>query len=121
MTVQLIEAAREPWIAPAPHSEVESLINVACAAAGFSPRVVHEVNGWQSAVTLVEYGLGVCLLPRLAMIGNASGIVRIPIEGNPAPTRHIVTCVRKGSRRSPAMAAVLDALQSTAREYGERS
>ena len=35
-----------------------------CRAAGFTPRLLQEAPGWQTAVTLVGSGLGVTVLPR---------------------------------------------------------
>ena len=35
-----------------------------CREAGFVPRLLQEVPGWQTAVTFVGSGLGVSILPR---------------------------------------------------------
>jgi DNA-binding transcriptional LysR family regulator len=35
-----------------------------CREAGFTPRVLQEAPGWQTAVTFVGSGLGVSVLPR---------------------------------------------------------
>ncbi|NUU22954.1 MAG: LysR family transcriptional regulator, partial [Streptomycetaceae bacterium] len=41
------------------------LTATACAAAGFTPRVVHRADEWTTIFGLVEAGLGISLVPRL--------------------------------------------------------
>ncbi|MEV0082690.1 LysR family transcriptional regulator [Saccharopolyspora sp. NPDC050642] len=112
-SVRLAETAHETWIAP--HHDQFQLIEVACAAAGFAPRVAHEAAEWNSVLTLVSHGLGICLLPRLATVSPDHRVVRIPLRDKPAPSRSILTCVRRGSRAQPAIDAVLQALEEVAR------
>ncbi|MGW1678141.1 hypothetical protein [Saccharopolyspora sp. NPDC002376] len=42
--------------------------------------------------------------------------MRIPLRDEPVPSRSILTCVRRGSRAQPAIAAVLQALEDVARD-----
>ncbi len=46
-----------------------------CAAAGFTPHVVQEVPGWQTAISMVGSGLGVSILPESVSSLHLSGIV----------------------------------------------
>jgi DNA-binding transcriptional LysR family regulator len=82
----------------------------ACSAAGFAPRIAHGAKEWNSVVALVSHGFGVCLMPRLAPIPAHHRVVRIPLRGTPAPSRTVLTCVRRGSRGQPAIARGLAAL-----------
>ncbi|BAT61903.1 HTH-type transcriptional regulator GltC [Variibacter gotjawalensis] len=57
----------------------ESIIGT-CLAAGFAPRVRHEVAIWLSVVSLVASGTGVALVPRSLRNSALAGAVFIPID-----------------------------------------
>ncbi|AXK34716.1 LysR family transcriptional regulator [Streptomyces armeniacus] len=116
--VPLAEAAEEGWIVKKRNNDTYPLLTVACAAAGFSPHITHQVKEWYSVSALVEAGLGVCLLPRIVPVPSRHAVVRVPLRGEPAPARRIVACVRPGSDEHPLVAAGLAALRSAAREAG---
>lgn len=113
-SVLLSEAAHEPWIMDRPGRAYHGLVLTACVAAGFAPSVAHESSEWDTGAALVGAGLGVALIPRLARIPTGDRIVRVPLRGDPAPARHILTGVRRGSRRQPAIATALEALEGIA-------
>ncbi len=94
-SVRLHEVAREVWIAP--QKDQRQLISVTCAGVGFSPRFEHQADDWRAVLALVEQGMGVCLLPRLASAEQARGVRLVPIPAGEAPVRHAVTCIRRGS------------------------
>ncbi|MDA0565109.1 LysR family transcriptional regulator [Streptomonospora sp. S1-112] len=114
-SVALAEAAAEPWIAAPESLDWHRMIVAACAAAGFAPRVAHEAREWNAICALVAGGFGVCLLPRLAPLPAHHGLVRVPLRGDPAPTRRILACVRRGGARAAATAHGLAALREVAR------
>ncbi|MQA27763.1 MAG: LysR family transcriptional regulator [Micromonosporaceae bacterium] len=114
--VELIDAAHEPWIIPAPgSSDCAQLVSTACTAAGFSPRIVHQAKDVLAVAALVASGLGVALEPRLAPAPSHCQVARIPLR-HPAPSRHILTCVRRGSEQQPAIALGLAALRELSRD-----
>lgn len=113
-SVLLSEAAHEPWIMDRPGRPHHGLVLTACAAAGFTPSVAHVSSEWDTGAALVGAGLGVALIPRLARIPTGDRIVRVPLRGDPTPARHILTGVRRGSRRQPAIATALRALEGIA-------
>lgn len=113
-SVLLSEAAREPWIMDRPGRAHHGLVLTACANAGFTPSVAHESSEWDTAAALVGAGLGVALIPRLARIPAGDRIARVPLGGDPTPARHVLTAVRRGSRRQPAIATALAALADVA-------
>jgi DNA-binding transcriptional LysR family regulator len=112
--VHLADAADETWIG-ADRCDDSAIVMAACSAAGFVPRVAHGAENWNSVVALVSHGFGVCLMPRLAPIPAHHSVVRIPLLR--APTRTVLTCVRRGSRGQPAIARGLAALAAV----GKRS
>jgi DNA-binding transcriptional LysR family regulator len=111
--VDLTAAADEPWIG-ADRGDDSAIVLAACSAAGFAPRIAHDAKEWNGVVALVSHGFGVCLMPRLAPIPAHHRVVRIPLRGTPAPSRVVLTCVRRGSRGQPAIARGLAALAAVA-------
>ncbi len=109
--VLLTEAAGDPWIAPLPGTcDQYHVVVSACIAAGFTPHIAHHAIEWPATTALVAHGLGVALIPRLAATPAEHAVVRVPLRGNPTPTRRILTCTRRGARSHPVIAAGLDAL-----------
>lgn len=112
--VSVAELAVEPWIMDRPGTPYHQLLHTACAAAGFTPTVAHHAREWDTGAALVAAGLGIALIPRLAHLPMGYPIVRVPLTGDPAPTRHILTGIRRGSGAHPLVAAALDILRELA-------
>lgn len=119
--VLLSETSDEPWILDRPGRPLHQLAQAACSAAGFTPAIAHEATGWETGAALVEAGLGVALIPRLARLPGGYQVVRVPLRGDPAPARRILTGVRRGSRRQPVIATALAALEDVARHTTSRA
>ena len=115
-TIALADLATDPWIVGTPGHAYHQLVTVACIGAGFAPRVVHHADEWDTGAALVARGFGVALVPRLANLPAHHDTRRIPITGDPAPTRHVVAAVRAGSGHQPGITAGLDALRHVARD-----
>ncbi|WP_030407015.1 LysR family transcriptional regulator [Streptomyces albus] len=111
--VELAEAAGESWIVKKHNNDTYPLLTAACAAAGFTPRVTHQVKEWYAVSALVAEGLGVCLLPRIVPL-PAHPVVRVPLSGEPAPVRRFLAAVRRGTAAHPLTAAGLEALHTAA-------
>lgn len=115
----LAEVAQEPWVVKQRDNDTHPLLMTACAAAGFTPRIVHEVKEWYAVSALVAEGLGVCLLPRIVPVPARHAVARVPLHGDVVPSRRVVACLRRGTSRHPLVAAGLDALAEVARTAGE--
>jgi DNA-binding transcriptional LysR family regulator len=111
--VQLAEAADQSWVVKKRNNDTYPLLAAACAAAGFTPRVVHQVKEWYAVSSLVSEGLGVCLMPRIVPLPQHA-VVRVPLLGDPVPVRRLLIAVRRGSAAHPLVAAGLDALRDAA-------
>ncbi|RNG19135.1 LysR family transcriptional regulator [Streptomyces botrytidirepellens] len=118
-SVRLEDAAAEDWIVADPGTcDHAQRVRVLCAAAGFSPRIVHAATQWPAVWSLVGNGLGVSLIPRLAEGPAGGAVARIPVASGNMPTRRILTCVRRGSRRNPLVDLGMRALDDAARDHG---
>lgn len=121
--VALVDAATEDWIVK-PGTDTHALLLATCTAAGFTPRISHHAEEWFAVSALVAGGLGVCLLPRLVPIPHEHDVVRLPLAGNPRPTRRLIVGIRRGSAGDPTiargLAALEEAMADAARPGGQR-
>ena len=114
-SVRLGDLVSESWIMDRPGRPYHQLLQTACAAAGFSPAVAHVATEWDTGAALVAAGLGIALIPRLAHLPAGYPIVRVPLRGDPTPSRHILTGIRRGSGQQPLIAHALATLEASAR------
>jgi DNA-binding transcriptional LysR family regulator len=119
--VSLSDAAEEAWILDRPGSPYHRLVRTACAAAGFQPEKAHQSREWETGAALVSAGLGVALIPRLARLPDGFDVVRVPLRGDPVPSRKILTGIRSGSGGQPIIAAALTALGEVSAEVAHRA
>jgi DNA-binding transcriptional LysR family regulator len=109
--VRLADLAAEPWIfgGSGPWSDIT---RGACEAAGFSPHQGHSAAGWTAILAMVEAGMGVALVPRMAAV-RRDGVVMRPLDAD-RPHRHVVAAVRRGAEEGAAVARVLATLREVA-------
>jgi DNA-binding transcriptional LysR family regulator len=87
-------------------------ILAACAAAGFVPDTLHELQHWLSVVSLVAQGLGVALVPQALHQSAIAGAVFVPVDGE-APT-YDTYCLWKADAGRPALEAFAQAVRQVA-------
>ncbi|MFJ9433709.1 LysR family transcriptional regulator [Streptomyces sp. NPDC101490] len=112
--LRLADLAAEPWIfgGSGPWSEITT---AACEAAGFVPEQAHSASGWTAILAMVEAGMGIALVPRMAAAERRSGTgVVMRVLAADQPRRHVVAAVRRGAEEGPAVARVLTALRQAA-------
>jgi DNA-binding transcriptional LysR family regulator len=97
------------WIGGLAGTPFAAVLDSACRAAAFAPRIVHRADDAALHRSLAAAGLGVGLLPALACEGPEP--VRFARITEPAPHRHVWALLRRGAARRPALAAILDALR----------
>ncbi|MEE1803954.1 LysR family transcriptional regulator [Streptomyces sp. NPDC101062] len=101
------EFAGESWIAGCPRCRTQ-LVD-ACGAAGFAPRIDFATDDYPAVVGLVAAGLGVAMLPELAMESvRTEGVRALTVE--PSVEREIVALTLPDLAQVPAVAAMLDQL-----------
>ncbi|MFI9625365.1 LysR family transcriptional regulator [Streptomyces sp. NPDC052042] len=109
--VGIAELAEESWIAGCPRCR-RQLVEV-CEEAGFTPRIDFATDDYPSVVGLVGAGLGVAVLPELAIESvRAKGVRTVAVE--PAVEREIVALTLPDLARVPAVAATLEQLSLAA-------
>lgn len=113
-SVTLEELAKEDWITDAPGSSYRALFTAAFTAVGITPKITHEIAEWETAMALVETGVGIGLVPRLASFETMREVVRVRLRGEHGPRRKIVAVMRAGSLESPLIRQSLDHLRQTA-------
>jgi len=115
--IDLLALATERWIIGGTRGPCQEAGLGACAAAGFTPDVVHRVDDWNALLELVAAGCGVGLVPMLALAGmRPGGVVLRPPGGAQRPCRHLYAAVRAGAETSPSLVPVVAALVEAARQ-----
>lgn len=110
--VGIAELAGEPWIAGCPRCRGH-LVEV-CESAGFTPRIDFATDDYPTVVGLVGAGLGVAVLPELALESvRTKGATTLEVE--PAVRREVVALTLPDLARVPVVAATLDRLERAAR------
>lgn len=108
--VALQDLVHEPWIMDRPGRPYHQLLHTACAGAGFTPIPAHFATEWETGAALVGAQLGIALIPRLAHVPSGYPVVRVPLSGDPTPSRHLLTGIRRGSALHPVIATALRSL-----------
>lgn len=111
----LDQASREPWVLGAVGGSTQRIVEAACATAGFSPGIAHQAVDWGAVSALVGEGLGVALVPRLAQLPAGHPVVRVPLHGDTAPSRRVLTATRRGGRDHPAVLQMLGSIEAQVR------
>lgn len=119
-TVSLADASEAQWILGQPGGAYHQLVRAACTAAGFAPNVNHYVNEWETGTALVSYGFGVIMVPRLARLNDGWSIIRVPLRGDPVPSRGILSVTRAGAEDHPINQAAQRALAKVVEDFRVR-
>jgi DNA-binding transcriptional LysR family regulator len=114
--VKMEELADEEWIVRAHDHPVAEVLDRACRAAGYHPRIAFHANDYQEAQAMVSVGLGIALAPRTA-VTNKHPDVRVLSLGSTAPSRRILVAYRHDRVRAAAEDAMGRVLQEVARDY----
>ncbi|MFE1088720.1 LysR family transcriptional regulator [Streptomyces sp. WA1-19] len=110
-SVGIGELAADPWIAGCPRCR-RQLVEV-CETEGFTPRIDFATDDYPAVLGLVAAGLGVAVLPALALESlRPRGVRTLAVE--PAVEREIVALTLPDLAQVPAVAATLDHLAATA-------
>ncbi|MFF7357218.1 MULTISPECIES: LysR family transcriptional regulator [Streptomyces] len=100
--------AASPWITARDGTTGHAMAVRACQAAGFQPRIRHQVNDFRTVLALAAVGQGAGFVPEMATAHAPDGVVltRLPLF-----RRSKVAC-RAGGGTHPAVAAFVSAART---------
>lgn len=111
--VALADLRDEPWIMDTEASSIYQAVVRACRLAGFEPHVRSNCKDYSVIIALVEAGLGVAVLPGLALRDRPVRATIVAID--PPLERRVMVAVKPERRRHPAVAAMVEELGRAAR------
>src|SRR5947209_7183149 len=116
--LRLADLAGEAWIQTSQASTCARHVVRCCHAAGFEPSVSFESDDYQTVQGLVAAGVGVALIPELALSVVREDTVIRALAPRP-PVRRVIAAVPAGARLVPAAPAMLGVLEEAARHYAQ--
>jgi DNA-binding transcriptional LysR family regulator len=116
--VRLEDLREESWVQTSVSGPCARHVVRSCHAAGFEPRVSFESDDYQTVQGLVAAGVGVGLIPQLALSAVRADI-RIRSLHPQSPVRKVFAATRRGAPVTPAVATLLDTLREVARSHAK--
>ncbi|PJJ55244.1 LysR family transcriptional regulator [Compostimonas suwonensis] len=111
--IDLADLAEERWIAGCPQCRGRLL--AVCERDGFVPRIGYETDNFVAVMRMVQAGLGVALLPGLALEATPlpAGVVARPTTRG--DYRTVQLAALRSERRSPVLSATIDLIRGRGR------
>lgn len=109
-SLRIDQLATDPFLMPV--GGVEALVRAAFRAVGLEPEVGHHVRDINALLAMVGAGLGVTVLPRLALPVVLPDVRLVPLS--PPVVRHLGLGMRPGTQGSPAVEAFVEAARPLA-------
>ncbi len=114
--LRLEDLKSEAWVQTSSASPCARHVVRSCHAAGFEPNVSFESDDYQTVQGLVAAGVGVALIPELALSVVREEIAIRALSPRP-PVRQVVAAAPAGARLVPAAPAMLGVLERAAAQY----
>ncbi len=118
-SVSLADLRDEDWVQTSAQSPCARHVVRSCLAAGFEPHVTFESDDYETVQGLVAAGVGVALIPRLALTRVHPGIVVRELAPR-SPVRKVIAATLPGPLVSPAAKTMMRILRDVAESYGEQ-
>jgi DNA-binding transcriptional LysR family regulator len=115
-TLRLIDLAGETWMHDGSPCCDAAVFLRACHDAGFVPRVAFENDDYSAIQGFIAAGVGVALIPQLALQGVRDDVVVRSLAGRP-PHRRVVAATLAGGFRSQATEAMVGILAEISTDY----
>ena len=119
-SLRLEDLSDEAWIQTSRSSPCARHVVRSCHAAGFEPNVSFESDDYQTIQGLVAAGVGVALIPELALSPAREDILIRSLAPHP-PARWVTVALPHETRLIPAASAMLRILEETASGYRART
>jgi molybdate transport repressor ModE-like protein len=113
--IRIADLADDAWLCGVGPSSCSDVVKDVCREAGFQPRIAFESDDYNVLQGYVAAGLGVTLLPDLALHALRDGVAIRPVLPR-SPQRRVWAAAREEGVRSAATDAMLEEL----RQVGER-
>jgi DNA-binding transcriptional LysR family regulator len=113
--LRLEDLAGQAWVQTSEQSPCARHVVRSCHAAGFEPRVAFESDDYQTVQGLVAAGVGVALIPRMALWPPREDIAIRSLSPTP-PVRSVIAATPASARLVPAAGAMLGILEAIAAE-----
>ncbi len=114
--LDLAELAVEPWVLGC--LKTEAYLRRYAERAGFDPEIRGTTSDYFFARSLVAAGMGISLIPSIALVPEVPGLRTVPI-GPLAPTRHIGVATISRRRDHPQVTTLIQALHDRAAALNE--
>jgi DNA-binding transcriptional LysR family regulator len=116
----LADLRDEQWVQTSGSSPCARHVVRSCLAAGYEPDVAFESDDYDTVQGLVAAGVGVALIPRLALSTAHSGIVVRSLAPS-SPSRRVTVATMPGAGLAPVARSMIQVLTDVARRYSERT
>ncbi len=114
--LRLQDLQEEAWVQTSRSSPCARHVVRCCHAAGFEPNVSFESDDYQTVQGLVAAGVGVALIPELALSVVREDVTVRALSPGP-PVRRVIAAAPAGARLVPAAPAMLGILAEAATRY----
>jgi DNA-binding transcriptional LysR family regulator len=119
--VDLRALRNEPWLAAPSGEPSRQAVDRLLAAVGVTPPVPSEFEGLGTVVNLVARGLGIAIMPRLAVGAYERRVVVREMPAGLDLARDVFAVARTASVVRPSVAVIVTALRGAARSMGQRA
>jgi DNA-binding transcriptional LysR family regulator len=114
--LELPDLREQQWVQTSASSPCARHVVRSCLAAGFEPDVAFESDDYETIQGLVAAGVGVALIPRLALTRVRPGIVVRALAPR-SPARTVVAATMGGPGVAPAARSMIELLREVAGRY----
>jgi DNA-binding transcriptional LysR family regulator len=112
----LSDLRSQDWVQTSESSPCARHVVRSCLAAGFEPHVTFESDDYETVQGLVAAGVGVALIPRLALTRVHPGVVVRGLAPR-SPARKVIAATTGGPGVAPAAKSMIAVLADVARVY----
>jgi DNA-binding transcriptional LysR family regulator len=116
--IRLEDLSSESWVQTSAASPCARHVVRSCHAAGFEPNVSFESDDYHVVQGLVAAGVGVALIPQLAL-STVRDDISIRALHPQSPARRVFAATPRGTPVMPAVTTMLEVLEGAARSYEE--
>ncbi len=118
-SLTIADLGDQDWVQTSASSPCARHVVRTCVAAGFEPRVTFESDDYETVQGLVAAGVGVALIPRLALSRVHPGIVVRELSPQ-SPARKVVAATLTGPGAAPAAKSMVRILSDVAMRYRDQ-